>query len=108
MTESSRTRDEMDAEVAALPPLAVRLNESAAYRDLFGDLTPDEARVITGLVRAMREGGTGRIGDTWPMDLRGDALTFVAGAMQEKRATAGLLASGAWHIAHAISQMGES
>ena len=68
------------------------------YRDLFADLTPDEVRVITGLVRAMRENPTPRDPTATFSPRDGEAATKLRNAA----------AGTAWHIAHAISQMGES
>ena len=86
------------------------------YRDLFADLTPEEVRAITGLVRAMREK---RLTDV-PINalvaiVEADAaLDDARKAFDEMNATEpadeafALCAEAAWHIAHAISQMGES
>ena len=59
------------------------------------DLTPDEARVITGLVRAMRESRGGLLGPNENFGGIGAAKDCLR---------VGALGSAAWHIAHAISQ----
>ncbi len=89
--------------------------DADAHRRLFAGLTPDEVRVITGLVRAMRESerrgvvsgrcegyeGTARVHighAAYEIDM---ALAVdEPGALEAVR-----LRAAAWHIAHAISQM---
>ena len=77
-------------------------------------LTPDEVRVITGLVRAMRKHPIDRperidasielrVAKAYIVDAQDDVEPPVMNDLATQDA-----ASAAWHIAHAISQMGES
>ena len=66
------------------------------------EITPEDARdgaVITGLVRAMRESRGGLLGPNENFGGIGAAKDCLR---------VGALGSAAWHIAHAIAQMGES
>lgn len=62
------------------------------------DLTPDEARVITGLVRAMRESRGGLLGPNENFGGIGAAKDCLR---------VGALGSAAWHIAHALRDLGD-
>lgn len=85
---------------------------------LFAGLTPDEARVITGLVKAMRESIVEARNAIRGEDAY-ESLGLADGALLEARQALNWLppdevpathaaSDAAWHIAHAISLMGES
>lgn len=72
-------------------------------------LTDDEVRVITGLVRAMREHRLPLREPTsfWSLRAAEECLR-AGGAACLRQSWSDATFTAAWHIAHAISQMGES
>lgn len=73
---------------------------------VFHDASPEEIRVLSGLLRAMRETASASVRDDgWEPRSRGHALHSVASAQEYGQATPRVLANGAWHIALALDAL---
>ena len=73
----------------------------------WSDASPDEIRILSGLVRAMlADGGLGVLHHmTWPRKERWRAVAYVAAQALDGNATQATAGSAAWHIALALDAL---